>query len=253
MKIIYFSLLLLFISAAFAQLNISNPFYVAGVLKPAASTCNTNCAASVFCEKLENAFSDPQSTTGGTPGSFISEARGSCSYYFHRYTLGDTHSLGDSTVNDSAGNTANTFTDFWFRIRTNTITSTSTVKFLQAAGTGNVSPPWHMMITNAAGQLQVMPIDNQGLIANTWQNITTNQWYHAGVRWDSGADVMVWYLSTTDALGSAIDTTAPTGTSRSIGVIEWGYVGRVGTVTGTAIDFDSITVDGTAFSPIEYQ
>ena len=218
----------------------------------AGSSCNNSCSASVFCEKFEGAFDDGGWTTPPTGFSFVAEARGSCSAQFARVDTGAA-SLGDEVGNNKS-DTAKGYVTVRFRIHTSSITSGSSLTIFrahQSTGSGG-SAIWNITVTNASGTLKVSVIDAQGLIANSWQTITLDGWYLLGEFWNNTDDVSEWYLSTTDSL-TLVDATTPSGTSRSVGQVFYGYLARIGTVAGTVFDIDSFAWDGSGFKLIEYQ
>lgn len=241
------SLLVLLLSAASCFAQLGNVSFLAS-LKPAGVSCNTNCAASVICEKFEQVMGDTWSTNGNDVYSFVNTARSACSPYSLRVT--------DPTVGDYIQNTnvatASVFVEFWFRLTVNGIPNAGSVDIAQ------MRTAWsdefkiaYLRITNNAGTLSIFPDDH---VSSTYtpQTITANTWYHIGYEWNNTADTAAWYLSTTDALGSAKDSITGTGTSRSFGDLHIGFPGRIGSFGSYQMDYDSLTVDGTAFSPVEY-
>lgn len=224
----------------------AHPSDVANMTVASSVTCNNTCAADLLCDRFENA-NDATWVRSGLAGNwnFINQARGSCSSYFWRLTSTATGDRQTWTGSD----TAVTYATGWFRVSTDSLPDTSSVRVI----VGNMASSttiWYLRLGKTGTQLYLLMVDH---VASTYtsQNISANVWYHWGVYWNNTANAASWYLTTTDSLGAAIDTTAPS-TTRSLGQLVIGRGTEVNSPGNVGLDFDSTTINSGDFSQVEY-
>jgi hypothetical protein len=209
-------------------------------------TFQPSLGGNIMFDKFENAPDVSWVKTGSDIWAYVNEARGTGSSYFWRHT---SVSVGDRQTWTGTDATV-TYTEFWFRVQSTTGFDTTEwmdiFRLSSATGFTVIS----LRVTNTEGQYTLIPVDHVSSNYGTPQNISLDVWYHVGIYWDNTLNVSSWYLSTTDALGSAVSSASPS-TSRSVGIVAIGRILISGTIGSCNIDYDSLSIDNAAFTPIE--
>lgn len=245
MKTLLASILMVFSACALAQSPTDNPSWLAGLNPGSAGvSCNTTCTASSLCDKFENSYDESWTEAAGSWG-FVSEARGSCSSYFVR---GSALAAGQFLIITN-GTTDPCYVDAWVRIKTEAISDGGSTSVIYLSTNPDGFYCIGIRVGKVGSDLQLYPTDHVSS-SYTAQTISADTWYHVGLYWNNSANQAAWYLSTTDALGSAIDSTTPS-TTRSVGKVSLGRASSTGTVGTPTFDYDSFTLDNSTFTPVE--
>lgn len=211
----------------------------------AGASCNVTNTATTS-DTLNGSNDILWARTGGATWSFVSEARGSCSTGFWRTT---NPSAGDRQDNNAGSPMAIAYLDMWFRVKVDGLADAAVIDIFRMQ-TADPFQCVYFRMTKTGTQLSVVPVPHTGGTF-TAQNISADTWYHVRIKWDNTNNQASWAFGTTDT-PSAIDTNVAASTTRSASIISIGRFAVSGTVGNTTLDYDSITMDGSAYKPVEY-
>ena len=216
------------------------------------------CTADLGCETFENAYDQSWTDSGwAAKHSFISEGFSSDNSDYH--DKGTNIAASDATTWEFSPSNQTAFVEGWVRFQdiAGLDVDAELVRFFYLQTAGDLSAVTLIITyigtetdvciqaTYYDGGVQTSATTPCGIVADTP--------YHFGIRYENdGTDRFEWYWSTTSDLGAAQDA-QDISTSRDPERIIIGS----NTISGTGIagvidlEYDSLAVDTTAFTPVE--